>query len=228
MNRERAIRAGRRPRAAGSARRSNTTTSSSMRPPPRWSFRKSSSRPLTRPSPSSRLWRLTAWDMSQGPSARSFSAISGDTYGRRNVLLICLVLMGLSTTAVGLLPTYQQVGVWAPVLLVASAPHPGFCGRGRDIGRELHDSRARAVRAARLFCELHPARRAGGTNPGGRLLSAFELRASERGFHRPGGGACRSCSAFSSWSPAISFGARSRRRPRSPKREGRARCRRPR
>ena len=63
------------------------------------------------------------------------------------------------------------------------APHPGFCGRGRDIGRELHDSRARPLRAARLFCEFHPARRTGGTNPGGRVLSAFELRASERGFH---------------------------------------------
>src|SRR6188474_254613 len=35
----------------------------------------------------------------------------GDTHGRKNVLLFCMVLMGISTTAVGLLPTYAQVGV---------------------------------------------------------------------------------------------------------------------
>ncbi|MBV9427190.1 MAG: MFS transporter, partial [Bradyrhizobiaceae bacterium] len=42
----------------------------------------------------------------------------GDTHGRRNVLLLCMFLMGFSTMAVGVLPTYQQVGVWAPALLV--------------------------------------------------------------------------------------------------------------
>src|SRR5438309_9336218 len=41
----------------------------------------------------------------------------GDTHGRKQVLLVCMFLMGFSTMAVGILPTYQQVGVLAPVLL---------------------------------------------------------------------------------------------------------------
>jgi MFS family permease len=42
----------------------------------------------------------------------------GGTYGRKNVLILCMLLMGLSTMTVGLLPTYQRVGLLAPVLLV--------------------------------------------------------------------------------------------------------------
>ena len=58
----------------------------------------------------------------------------GDTYGRRNVLLLCMFLMGFSTMAVGFLPTYHQVGVIAPVLLVILRLIQGFAVAGEISG----------------------------------------------------------------------------------------------
>src|SRR3984885_7728770 len=58
----------------------------------------------------------------------------GDTHGRKNVLLVCMFAMGLSTMAVGLLPTYEQVGLWAPALLVALRLIQGFAVAGEISG----------------------------------------------------------------------------------------------
>jgi MFS family permease len=43
----------------------------------------------------------------------------GDRRGRRYVLVVTLLVMGIATVCIGLLPTYAQVGVLAPVLLVS-------------------------------------------------------------------------------------------------------------
>jgi MFS transporter, MHS family, shikimate and dehydroshikimate transport protein len=43
----------------------------------------------------------------------------GDRVGRRSMLVLTMLLMGGGTFVVGLLPTYQQIGMWAPILLVA-------------------------------------------------------------------------------------------------------------
>ena len=45
--------------------------------------------------------------------------IMGDRYGRKPVLVITLLMIGIGTTAIGLLPTYETAGYWAPVMLVS-------------------------------------------------------------------------------------------------------------
>ena len=58
----------------------------------------------------------------------------GDTHGRKTVLLLCMFLMGFSTMAVAFLPTYQQVGMIAPLLLVALRLIQGFAVAGEISG----------------------------------------------------------------------------------------------
>lgn len=57
-----------------------------------------------------------------GFAVRPFGAIVfgrlGDLWGRKNTFLVTMLLMGLSTFSVGLLPGYDQIGVAAPVLLI--------------------------------------------------------------------------------------------------------------
>jgi metabolite-proton symporter len=59
--------------------------------------------------------------------------ILGDRYGRKPVLVATLLMIGLGTTAIGFLPTYSQIGVWAPILLVAMRIVQGL-GAGAEYG----------------------------------------------------------------------------------------------
>jgi MFS family permease len=42
----------------------------------------------------------------------------GDRIGRKKMLVLSMMLMGVGSTLIGLLPTYAQIGVWAPILLI--------------------------------------------------------------------------------------------------------------
>lgn len=42
----------------------------------------------------------------------------GDRLGRKSMLMTTMIFMGLSTALIGVLPTYAQIGIWAPALLV--------------------------------------------------------------------------------------------------------------
>ncbi|MFB4270797.1 MFS transporter [Nonomuraea sp. GTA35] len=57
----------------------------------------------------------------------------GDRIGRRNTLVVSLLIMGIGTTLIGVLPTYSSIGVWAAVLLVVMRIAQGI-GLGGELG----------------------------------------------------------------------------------------------
>ena len=61
----------------------------------------------------------------------------GDKLGRKVVLVMTLILMGASTVLIGVLPTYQQIGLWAPVLLIVLRIIQGFSAGGEWGGAAL-------------------------------------------------------------------------------------------
>lgn len=61
----------------------------------------------------------------------------GDRIGRKATLVVSLVMMGVGSTLIGLIPNYASIGVWAPILLVAMRIVQGIGLGGEGAGATL-------------------------------------------------------------------------------------------
>jgi len=61
----------------------------------------------------------------------------GDRIGRKSMLILTLLLMGVATALIGILPTYAQIGIWAPIGLVILRLAQGFAVGGEWGGAVL-------------------------------------------------------------------------------------------
>lgn len=95
----------------------------------------------------------------------------GDRIGRKSMLVLTLLIMGIATFMIGLLPTYQSVGIWAPILLVLLRVAQGF-GVGGEWGGAVLMAVEHAPKGKRGFYGSWP--QAG--VPAGLLLSTIIFR----------------------------------------------------
>jgi MHS family metabolite:H+ symporter-like MFS transporter len=83
------------------------------------------------------------------PLGGIFFGTLGDRLGRKWILMITIALMGGASTLIGLLPTADQLGVWAPILLIFLRICQGFGAGAEQAGATV------------LMAEYSPTRRRG-------------------------------------------------------------------
>jgi MHS family proline/betaine transporter-like MFS transporter len=71
------------------------------------------------------------------PLGGLFFGALGDKYGRQKVLAATIVIMSLSTFAIGLIPSYASIGIWAPILLLLAKMAQGFSVGGEYTGASI-------------------------------------------------------------------------------------------
>ena len=128
----------------------------------------------------------------------------GDRYGRKTILAFTILLMSAATVGVGLIPSYERIGLWAPALLVALRIIQGFSTGGEYGG------------AATFMAEYSPDDRRGfygsflefgtlaGFSFGALLMLGFSLALGEQAMHDwawriPGRWAWWACTFVRGW-----------------------------
>lgn len=81
----------------------------------------------------------------------------GDRYGRKRALLISIFLMTLPTLIIGLLPTYAEIGFWAPVIIILCRLTQGVCTAGEYTGATVLIAEFNERYRPGFACSLLPA-----------------------------------------------------------------------
>ena len=79
----------------------------------------------------------------------------GDRLGRKKMLVMTLLLMGVSTFLIGALPSYEAIGVTAPILLVLLRVLQGLSAAGEQSGANSLTLEHAPDGAPRLLHQLH-------------------------------------------------------------------------
>jgi MHS family shikimate/dehydroshikimate transporter-like MFS transporter len=78
----------------------------------------------------------------------------GDRIGRKKALIVTILIVGLGTFAIGLLPDYSQIGVWAPASLILIRVLQGFGVGGEQAGAVLLTAEYAPPRERGFFASL--------------------------------------------------------------------------
>ena len=99
----------------------------------------------------------------------------GDKLGRKKILILTLLLMSISTFAIGLIPSYATIGIAAPLLLLLCRIVQGFSASGEYAGASLFIAEYAPKGRRGLLVSMVPASTAAGLMLG--ALAAFGLEA---------------------------------------------------
>lgn len=90
------------------------------------------------------------------PLGGLFFGRMGDRAGRRRTLVVTLALMGLATLSLGLIPTYETIGVFAPVLVILARILQGFAAGGEVMGAATYALESSSPGRRGLYSSLTP------------------------------------------------------------------------
>lgn len=116
----------------------------------------------------------------------------GDRFGRKKALMATLVCMGIGSTAMGLLPTPEQIGVWATVLLVIVRLLQGFSAGGEVGGAATFISESAPPQRKATYGAFTPVGSTGGFAMAAGVAGAVTALTTDAQMESWGGGS-RSC-----------------------------------
>src|SRR5574337_665226 len=100
----------------------------------------------------------------------------GDRIGRKRVLVMTVTLMAVGTTATGLLPGYEAIGIWAPILLIVTRILQGFSTGGEYVSAMTYVSEHAPDRSRGALAGFLPLGTLGGYAVGAAVVTGLQTQ----------------------------------------------------